>query len=564
MPDFLQRIASWVSGRGAAALDVTPAPSPEPVLRQAEERRERLTAVQQAAQRPVTGMHSRMYHGARTSRLTAGMSSSPTSADAELYSSLAALRARSRQLVRDAGYAKRARNIVMNNVIGSGVGMQAGVKNQRGRLLKKVNDSIEATFRTWSRAEFLHTGGKLSLAQFERACLAQIFETGEILIRRHMRSFGGSRVPYALELIESERLPHDYTSHYVEGANRVRLGVEVDEFDRPVAYWLRQRHPGDVYPAYALGTERLERIPASEIWHLYVIDRWPQSRGEPWLHAVARKLNDMDGYSEAEIIAARASAAYMGFIKKNGAGGSMVDEKDEETGEQITELSAGVIQELEEGEDFVPFAPNRPNAALDPFMRAMLREVAAGIGVSYESLSRDYSQSNYSSSRLALLDDRDLWRVLQAWWVESFRWPLHREWLRQAMYSGAIPGVQLEEYILDPLKFEACKFKPRGWNWVDPTKEVQAYKEAVRCGFTTLTDVIAQTGNGMDIEDVLDTRKAELELAAEMGLKFDTDPGAQQAAPAAPPSSSSGGSEDDDAEDPPDAPAARIVSLRKT
>ena len=46
-------------------------------------------------------------------------------------------------------------------------------------------------------------------------------------------------------------------------------------------------------------------------------------------------------------------------------------------------------------------------------MRFMLREIAAGTGVSYESLSRDYSQSNYSSSRLALIDDRDLWRVFQ-------------------------------------------------------------------------------------------------------------------------------------------------------
>ena len=43
--------------------------------------------------------------------------------------------------------------------------------------------------------------------------------------------------------------------------------------------------------------------------------------------------------------------------------------------------------------------------------------LAAGCGPSYESLSRDYSQSNYSSSRLSLLDDRDLWRVLQQWWL---------------------------------------------------------------------------------------------------------------------------------------------------
>jgi lambda family phage portal protein len=167
-------------------------------------------------------------------------------------------------------------------------------------------------------------------------------------------------------------------------------------------------------------------------------------------------------------------------------------------------------------------------------MRYMLREVAAGCGVSYESLSRDYSQSNYSSSRLALLDDRDLWRMLQQWWIRAFRKPLHKVWLRQAVYSRTV-AIDIDQYVLNASKFEAVLFKPRGWSWIDPTKEVEAYKEAIKAGLTTLTDVIAQTADGRDIEDVIATRKREIEMLEANGIAVDTDVAADREAEAANP-----------------------------
>jgi predicted nucleic acid-binding Zn ribbon protein len=64
---------------------------------------------------------NRMYAAAKQSRLTMGFGNSTTSADSELSTSLPTLRARSRQLIRDAAYAKRAKVIVVNNVVGPGI-----------------------------------------------------------------------------------------------------------------------------------------------------------------------------------------------------------------------------------------------------------------------------------------------------------------------------------------------------------------------------------------------------------------------------------------------------------
>jgi lambda family phage portal protein len=506
---------------------------------------------------PRGRMGARMYQAARNSRLTAGWQTANSSADAELNTSLTALRSRSRALVRDAAYAKRARVVIQNNVIGTGIGLQAQVTTTRNDLAERVNVGIEREWAEWCRGASCHTGGTLHFSDLERAIMGQVFEAGECLVRKHYRAFGDSRIPFALELIEAERLADDFSTPAVTVTNEIRMGIEVDAFGRPVAYWLRERHNGDFRYA-TLPSERAFRVPASEILHIRRVDRWPQTRGEPWLHAVARKLNDMDGYSEAEIVAARGAASYMGFIETPDLENSAMGEPQEDGSEQM-ELTPGLVPKLGGGEKFVGYAPSRPNSAMDPFMRLMIREFCAGVGISYESISKDYSQSNYSSSRLSLLDDRDVWRDLQQWFIRSFREPLHREWLQQAVMVGAIPEIGIESYALNTEKFRAVSFKPRGWSWVDPTKEVEAFKEAVRAGFTTTSAVIAATGGGVDIEDVIAERARELAMFEAAGIEVDTtvqeppEPAEQAAAPAAE-------TEDDDEGEPP----ARVVKMRAT
>ena len=469
----------------------------------------------------------RAYDGAKSSRLTPETGIATSSADTELAMGLAALRNRSRGLVRNNAYAKRARRLVESNVIGSGIGLQGAVAFRNGKLYGRINDDIEALWRLWCQGDHCHVAGRLHFSDFERVLIGEVFEAGEVFVRLHRRPFGASPVPLGLELIEPERIADDYQIPTVQDGHVVRLGIEQDAWGRPQAYWITSLYPGETRVDWSR-TAQIERVPASDIIHLHLIDRWPQSRGEPWLHAAIRKLQDVVGYTQAEILAARAAAMYVGFITSEEA--PAPDNPDDP---QTIEISPGEIRHLKPGERFDSWTPNRPNSVADPFIRLMLREIAAGTGTSYESLSRDYSQSNYSSSRLALLDDRDHWKMLQAWFIRSFREPLHRLWLSQAATFGALSTEHLAMYRADPVRYLAARFKPRGWTWVDPTKEVTAYKEAELAGYITKTDVIAATAGGMDIEDVIETRRRELDLLAEAGLTTDTTHPAEPAAPRA-------------------------------
>ena len=528
--------------------------------------RQRLGAWIAGRRKPAAG--ARTYASARPGRSITGYGTSGySSADAELLTSLVRMRAASRQMVRDSAHAKRARQIVVNNVVGSGVGFEAQVTSTRNTPLLTTNAAIEEQFCEWSCAESAHVGGALHFHDFERACMGQVFEAGEVFVRMHYRRMGRSKVPLALELIESERVPETILPGPAAAGNDVRMGVEIDEFGRAVAYWVRMKHPGDVRFVANQG-EKYERVPAEEMLHLRVVSRWPQTRGEPWMHAVLRKVDDLNELSAAELQAVRAASYYFGTITTPGGD---FKPPDDETGKPVMDIEPLTVQQLADGEQFQFHAPDRPNANLDACMRHIVREMAAGVDVCYGSLSRDYSQSNYSSSRLSLMDDRDTWRQLQQWWVRTFRKPLHCKWVHQAVLAGALP-VRVDEYGAQPEKFEAARFKPRGWGWIDPTKEVNAYKEAIKAGLTTLTDVISETANGRSFEDVLATRQRELQMLEDADVDVDTtveDPAEMAAAAAGggQPAAEGDGTEADaaDAQDEATPPArARIHPLRAT
>jgi len=470
-----------------------------------------------AVQRDRVGQQARAYAGAQGNRLTGDWIANQTSADSELLTSLRVLRARSRELVRDNPYAKHVVRVLMNNVAGDGIGMQAQVKNSRGKLQADINDSIETEWADWADRKTCHTAGLLGFADIERMCVAQLATAGEVLIRKHRMPFGKGRIPLALEVIEADRLLDNWQTGHAPNGNAIRMGAEVDVWGRPVAYWLNPRHPGD-YQFTTFDPSKFLRVPAEDIIHLYIVERWPQTRGEPWFHATLRDLHNVGGYEDAEIVKARASANIVGFIRSP----EPLAADDVSKNRQIIETEPGTWQKLLPGEEVSGFSSNTPNPAVDPFLRHMVRKFCVGVGISYEEVSRDYTTATYSSARMALLSDRDLYRVLQGFIIRNLRQDIHREFLDAAALVGVIKVGS--DYFSNSRKYQAVRFKPRGWSWIDPSKEVAAYKMAVRNGFMTQGDVIAQTAGGADIEDVLNARAEEVEMAEERGLIFDSNP----------------------------------------
>jgi lambda family phage portal protein len=465
----------------------------------------------------------RIYQGAQVGRLTADWVTSSTSADAEIAASLVRLRDRARQLVRDNDYARAAVRAVRNNVVGTGIRLQAQVPmlRGRGRLDQATNDKIEAAWARWGRAETCHTAGRLSWPDIERLVIGAAAEAGEVFVRMVPQSFGGGRAQLGLEVLEADLL--DET---VDGAGGIqgqlsggswRLGVHVDDWGRPLEYAFLTHHPGDRRGG-PIGRRHV-LVPAEQIIHLMVCDRPGQTRGVSWFASAIRQLHQLAGYAEAEVVRARAASSLMGFVTTDGelAGETLGEEIE---GEYVSQFEPGVIKTLFPGQSIE--VPNlaAPGGQFEPFVRVMLQAMAAGIGVCYESLSSDYSRTNYSSSRLSLLAERENWRSLQQYLIRELHQRVFRAWLRAAVAAG---DLSLPGYDAAPERYEdAVRWVPRGWEWVDPAREGQAYQQAVRNGFLTRAEVVMSRGG--DYHETIQTlanEKAELD---ELGLVFDTDP----------------------------------------
>jgi lambda family phage portal protein len=394
----------------------------------------------------------RMYAAAQNNRLTSDWISQATSADSEVRGSIRMLRNRARQLVRDSDFAKSALRAVKNNVVGTGIKVQAQVRMQRGgRLAEEVNARIEEEFSRWTSAKRCHAGGKLSWYDIQRLCVTSMLESGEVFVRVVRQPFGNSRVPLGLELIESDLLDDDYNTITKDG-NEIRMGVEIDKWGRPVAYHFFDYHPGDYQFSYAQkAAKRRIRIPADDIIHLYLIERPGQTRGISAFATAIMRLRNLSGYEEAEIVAARASSSMMAFVRTP-------DQELFEDGtfdqESVLDFSPGSIRRLAPGEEMQFFTPNRPDDAFTPFVQQMLRAVAAGIGCSYTQVSSDFSQSNYSSSRLELLETRTHYKVLQQYVIEALCEEVYERWLDMAVLAGVL---DLPNYDTNPWSLHGCQ-----------------------------------------------------------------------------------------------------------
>ena len=459
----------------------------------------------------------RQYEGATMSRLTSSWVTSGTSADAEIHGSISRLRNRARQLVRDSDYARQAKRAVMNNVIGTGIKLQAQVMMQRGgRLDEDLNKRIEKAWKYWGYKSYCDVAGRLCFADIERMIVGAMCESGEVFVRVIRRPFGGSQIPFALQIIESDQLDETYTGKSSANGNEWRMGVEVDQFGRAVQYAFLQKHPGDA-PFSGTAGKRHLMLQADEVMHLYIQERPGQTRGVTWFASAIKRLHHLAGYEEAEVIRARASSSLMGFITTTE--GELGTAEEVYDSDRVDSFAPGVFKYLQPGESVTVPSLDAPDGQFEPFTRGMLRAVAAGLGTSYESVSRDYSQSNYSSSRLAMLEDRDNWRSIQRFLIENFHQPVFNMWLEMAVMGGAL---DLPAYEANPERYRNIKWCPRAYGYVDPQKEVAAYKAAVRCGFKTLADVVAEQGG--DLDDLLKQRQAELAMLDEMNIVLDTDP----------------------------------------
>ena len=171
----------------------------------------------------------------------------------------------------------------------------------------------------------------------------------------------------------------------------------------------------------------------------------------------------------------------------------------------------GMIAYMKPGES-VTFADPKASGGYGEYMGIQLHAIAAGLGVTYEQLTGDLSQVNYSSYRAGHLEfralaERQRWQLM----INQFCAPVWRRFMSVGFAAGALrrPDVRAE-WVAPP------------WQSIDPVKEADADLTLMRAGLKTLRDAL--TERGKDFAEWL-PEMAETNAALDTaGIVLDSDP----------------------------------------
>lgn len=438
------------------------------------------------------------YEGASRGRRTDGWTTvSGNSANTEIQDALTLIRNRSRDMCRNTGIGARAKNLIKNNIAGSGIRPDSD------------NQDLEELVLEWGKRKHCDADEIHSLYGLQGLIAGTIFESGEVLVLREWRGISdGSPIPVRIRVLEPDYMDHHHRET-LENGHEIVQGVEFDRFGRRVAYWLFETHPGDALSNYSYPKRR--RVPDEDCLHLFDQLRPGQVRGVPWLAPVLLKARGLDEYEDAQLTRQKIAACYSAFVRKNPENMWSPTEDATESDRPVGErLEPGIIEILEPGED-VTFGKPPSIEGFREFTSVTLHEIAAGIGVTYEGLTGDYSQVNYSSAQMG---HHEMTRQIQTWQnhiiLVQLLYPLSTWLVRAATILGvAKPGDDIE------------------WTFpvrppVDPIKAEKASNLRLRAGRNSLEDEIRKSGR--DFEDVLNEIEHSNAELDKRGIILDSDP----------------------------------------
>lgn len=479
-----------------------------------------------AAATPKASIYQAGQSGRRFLRWNA-----PTTYPNQNLGHLSTMRDRSRQAIRDDGYATGIERSLVTNLIGTGI-----------KPLSKADDAkfkaeIEELFRAWTD-ESDADGCQDWYGQQQQAARSMV-SAGEAFVRlRYRRPEDGLTVPLQVQVIEPEQCPHAYSVDLGNG-NRVRAGIEFDAIGRRVAYYFYASRPGDPDDWRA---NDLRRVPAESVIHVFKPLRPGQLRGVPLLHAALVRLWDLDQFSDATLNRQKLSNMFVAFLKNmapTDAGVSVLTGADQETygnggtdgGEKpVLGLEPGIFQELGPGEE-VQFSdpPDLMTGYVD-FVRNHLRAAGAAAGVPYEVFTSDLSQVNDRTVRVILDEFR---RSVESEQHHTFAHqlcrPVWNAWMDQVFLSQAV--VIPAAYLADPRPWRRVKWMPQGWKYIHPVQDVEAQQSAIRCGLKSRSQAAAELGEDAEVIDA--EQAADNARADKFKLKYDSDGrfGGKSAAP---------------------------------
>ena len=476
------------------------------------------------------------------------------SADADLLPEKEILDARSRDMVRNDAYVQGGANLHKDNIVGSQYLLNARPATkvlfgkQDDRWEEAFQEEVEEKFDLWAESpdNWVDAARRNTFTEMVRMVVGITMFSGEFLASVEFIKDDGSPFNTAIQLIDLDRLSTAPLSYMDQN---VRSGIRMNNRGAPVAYQVRTQHPSDL--TWKMGLPDWKEVAVRKPWgrlqmiHIYEQTRVDQSRGVAEMVTalkemrMAHKLRDVN--LQRHVTQALYAATITSDLPTEAVMASLGSTTNsEQVAEGLAKYANGYLSEVGKyvGEakglrvDGVRIPHLYPGTKLDltspakdssigtDFEQSILRYIASAIGVSYEQLSRDYTNTNYSSARAAMTET---WKYMQSrkkFVADKFASIVFRLWLEEAInndqltsFPKSMAPMLYTKGVLN-LKFQAISradWVGASRGQIDELKETQAAVLRINNGLSTAEDELARLGK--------DFRKVYRQLAREQKMR---------------------------------------------
>ena len=441
--------------------------------------------------------NKRAYQSAQNIPYLSNWINSPTNPNVDIKQGLNSLRARSREAVQNSSYVRQFIRLYKSNIVGNdGFVLQSKTTLPSGKSDKASRLAIEKAWKKWGEYGSPDVTGTKTWMQIQNEFVQQVLMDGEYIaieVPTKRNEFG-----FQLQVIDPMMLDISY-SDTLKNGRYIKESIEYNSLGRPIAYHFIVANEETDH--YTLHGRHYKRVDAKRVYHCFLSDFVNQRRGVPTVASALLRIGMLDGYTEAELVAARVGAATIGVWSDNKEGDSYTGESRDESGDFVSSAAPGDFIKAPNGAKLDIWDPTHPNSGYSQFTKDLLREISSGVGVGYSGLSNNYSEANYASMRLERLTEQDAWKPWQEWMISHFVKRVFTSFLKQsyALQKIKIGNVPLKHDIEGYLEHT---WQPKRWAHVDPSKEEKANEMALSARTTSPQKIIRERGE--DPDDVLD------------------------------------------------------------
>ena len=410
-------------------------------------------------------------------------------------------RRRSRHLYRDDAVGGSLEGKV-TNVVGTGFTVQSTIPDTIPNH-EELREAQEKMFEWW--AESPTVDGIGDLTEFMELCDRVLNYDGEIIVVKSDISTPDRPVPFAVEVIDADRLETPPDRH---SDPFTRAGVTTDKTGRPTLYHIRQSVPDDT----KLFSIKYDAIPAHRVLHVFT--RWfpAQPRGLPWITRSLNSLKDTKDYQEAMILAAQLETYMAGFVPVKGnpiaaAAGATTEVKN---GQNIQAITPGSLHYINADSAPTFLNPSKPGNNFAPFMTLNNRRACTGMNYPYEMAFGDWGGTSFAGGRLVLHAGKLVVQVEQRKLDKGILRPLWKHVIDEAVVLGRLP-ISIADYQAKRRDYQSHIWTAQQWGYaINPGEEVDALIKAVNENLMTKSEAVAARGG--NFEDVAKRRAKEVEI----------------------------------------------------